>query len=71
MAWLLHMDTQDTGAIRMYPCPFVFIRGSLQDRAQACPHKSEGDPCGSPSGNSPELVYFSFWTMALKASASL
>lgn len=34
-------------------------------------HKEEGDPLGSPSHNSPELVYFSFWTMALKASASL
>ena len=31
----------------------------------------EGDPRGSPSYNSPELVYFSFWTMALNASASL
>ncbi len=34
-------------------------------------HKEEGDPFGSPSHNSPELVYFSFWTMALKPSASL
>lgn len=45
----------------------IHLRISVYIRVE----NEEGDPLGSPSHNSPELVYFSFWTMALKASASL
>lgn len=54
-------------SVRVDPRPSVVPFRKRRRRAT----NEEGDPRGSPSHNSPELVYFSFWTMALKASASL
>lgn len=60
----------DTGGRHVPESRICVHQRSLDQRAEG-ESNEEGDPLGSPSHNSPELVYFSFWTIALKASASL